>query len=167
MVLKVCCLGFQVRLNSTQLWTLPLLRVDPFVESLPVAGLNEEDLLEAVRERLREDYADVFGDRDRDQKRQRPAESTGRTDGQRGPGGIWMMAESWRSWFSISLETIRGGQNAGSQWVYLYIYTYIIHYYTWYINLFIFYEGSPLDLCCSLFCSVLARPKPSQILYRR
>lgn len=69
MVLKVCCLGFQVV-------TLQLLRVGPFVENLPVAGLNEEDLREAVRERLREDYADVFGDRDRDQKRRRPRRTT-------------------------------------------------------------------------------------------
>lgn len=141
MVLKVCCLGFQVRfINST----LQLFRVGPFVETLPVAGLNEEDLREAVRERLREDYADVFGDRDgANKKRRRPRRTTA-------------MAESWRSWFSISLETIRGGQNAGSQWVYIYI--YMVY------NLVIFYGGSPLDLCCSLFCSVLAGPKPSQIL---
>ena len=85
MVFKVCCLGFQVV-------TLQLLRVGPFAENLPVAGLNEEDLREAVRERLREDYADVFGDRDRDQKRRRPAESTGENEIPTGSGGIWMMA---------------------------------------------------------------------------
>ena len=152
MVLKVCCLGFKVRFINV---TLQLLRVGPFVENLPVAGLNEEDLLEAVRERLREDYADVFGDRDRDQKRRRPRRTTAMA-------AVFQVLvfniignnQGWpKRWFTVGIS--------------IYIYTYIIHYYTWYINLFIFYEGSPLDLCCSLFCSVLARPKPSQILYRR
>ena len=68
-------------------------------------------------------------------------------------GGVHGERRPWqrffRSWFSISLETIRGCQNAGSQWVYIYI--FIIHYYTWYIIYSFFMKGALLTFAVHCF----------------
>ena len=116
---------------------LQLLGVGPFVENLPVAGLNEEDLREAVRERLREDYADVFGDRERDQKRRRPRRTT-----------------AMAAVFQVLVFNIIGNnQGLPKRWftVGIYIYIFIIHYYTWYIIYSFFMKGALLTFAVHCF----------------